>query len=347
MWERGPISSACSPPYNSPSMAGKVLITGVAGFIGSKVAEVFLNEGYEVVGIDNFDPYYPGEYKRLRLEPLLAYDTFTFHEGDFTDPEDVREVITPDLDGILHIGAKAGVRASIKDPEAYFRVNTIGTLRILNAMRERGVNRILMASTSSIYAGHPAPFREEMKTDRPISPYAVSKKAAENLLYTYHHLYGIDAFVLRYFTVYGPVGRPDMSVFKLMYSAMSGEEFPLYGDGTQRRSFSYIDDVARATFMAFQKVEGYDLFNVGNPDDHSLNTLISLVERYLNRKVNIRRYEFNRADLPITRADIDKITDRIGWRPETSLEEGIRRTAEWFMENWEEIRRIFPRMPEI
>ena len=319
----------------------------MAGFIGSKVAEIFLKEGYEVVGMDNFDPYYPMEYKLMRVELLRAYGGFTFREGDFTDPEDVRKVLTPDLDGVLHIGAKAGVRASIRDPEAYFKANTIGTLRILEVMRERGVKRILMASTSSIYAGHPAPFREDMKTDRPISPYAVSKKAAENLLYTYHHLYGIEAFILRYFTVYGPLGRPDMSVFKLMYSAMSGEEFPLYGDGTQRRSFSYIDDVARATFMAFQKVRGYDLFNVGNPEDHSLRTLISLVERYLGRRVKVRRYDFNRADLPITRAHIGKIKERVGWEPSVPLEEGIRRTAKWFKENWGKIRRIFPKMPEI
>lgn len=328
-------------------MSRKVLITGAAGFIGSKVAEEFLRRGYEVVGIDNFDPYYPREYKLLRLEDLKGNPSFTFYEGDFVDSEFLRRVITPDIEGILHIGAKAGVRASIRDPEAYFRANTLGTLRILEVMRERGVKRILMASTSSIYAGHPAPFREDMKTDRPISPYAVSKKAAENLLYTYHHLYGIEATVLRYFTVYGPKGRPDMSVFKLIYSALSGEEFPLYGDGTQRRSFTYIDDVAEATYLAYGSIRGYSLFNVGNEMDHPLNAVISTVERYTGRRINLKRYPFNRADLPITKADVSKIRRELGWEPTTPLEEGLRRTVEWMVDNWETVRRIFPRMPEI
>ncbi len=328
-------------------MSRKVLITGVAGFIGSRVAEEFLRRGYGVVGMDNLDPYYPKEYKLLRLERLNGYPSFTFYEGDFTRQEDVERVITPDLEGNLHIVAKAGVRASIRDPEAYFRANTLGTLRILEGMRKAGVKKILMASTSSIYAGHTPPFREDMKTDRPISPYAVSKKAAENLLYTYHHLYGIEAYVLRYFTVYGPAGRPDMSVFKLIYSALSGEEFPLYGDGTQRRSFTYIDDVAEATYLTFRRVEGYDLFNVGNGEDHPLTYLISLVEKYTGRKVNLKRYEFNRADLPVTKADVSKIAGAIGWQPTTSLEEGVKRTARWMMDNWERIRRIFPSMPDI
>ncbi|NPA80513.1 MAG: NAD-dependent epimerase/dehydratase family protein [Thermotogae bacterium] len=328
-------------------MKGKVLITGVGGFIGSKVAEVFLREGYEVVGMDNLDPYYPPEYKRLRIRALHNFPGFTFYEGDFTDPEDVAAVLTEDLEGVLHIGAKAGVRASIEDPEAYLRANTVGTLRILEGMRSRGIGRIVMASTSSIYAGHPAPFREDMKTDRPISPYAVSKKAAENLLYTYHHLYGIDAFVLRYFTVYGPYGRPDMSIFKLLYAALSGETFPLYGDGSQRRSFSYVDDVARATYLAFQRVEGYEIINVGNPDDHPLSSVISLIEELSGRRVNLRRYPFNRADIPITKASIEKARRLLGWEPEISLREGLRRTAEWFIGSWETIRRIFPTMPSI
>ncbi|NPB03590.1 MAG: NAD-dependent epimerase/dehydratase family protein [Thermotogae bacterium] len=324
----------------------KVAITGVGGFIGSAVANLMLRRGYEVVGMDNLDPYYPPDYKLMRLKKLEEDPKFTFIRGDFTLQEDVDRLLRG-VEGVIHVGAKAGVRASIRDPQAYIWVNTVGTLRLLEGMLRIGIKRIVMASTSSIYAGHPAPFVEDMKVDSPISPYAVSKKAAENLLYTYHHLYGIEAFILRYFTVYGPFGRPDMSVFKLLYAAMSGEEFPLYGDGTQRRSFTYVDDVVKATVLAYEKVRGYEIVNVGNPNDHPLSYITELIEKFTGRSIRIRRFEFNKADLPITKANVDKARRILGWEPELSLEEGMRRTSKWFVENWQEIRNVFPHMPDI
>ncbi len=323
----------------------RVLITGVAGFIGSYVAETFLRKGFSVLGVDNLDPYYPLEYKKVHLKRLTDFPGFRFFRRDFS--EDPLDDLMEGVAGVVHIGAKAGVRASIRDPESYFRTNTIGTLRIVETMRRKGVRRMVMASTSSVYAGHTPPFTEDMKTDNPISPYAASKKAAENLLYTYHHLHGMDFFILRYFTVYGPEGRPDMSVFKLLYAAFSGEEFPLYGDGEQKRGFTYIEDVAKATFLAFQNVKGYEIINVGNPRRHSLRRVISLVERYSGREVRLRRMPPNRADIPETEANTEKAERLLGWRPETTLEEGIERTARWFEENWESIRGIFPAMPDI
>mgnify|MGYP000030906143 FL=1 len=307
-----------------------------------------MKEGFKVLGIDNLDPYYPREYKILRLRELLENPNFEFHEVDFSDKYKLREVFVKEkISGILHIGAKAGVRSSIKDPESYVKANVIGTLNILDLMVEFGIGKILMASTSSIYAGHKPPFVEDMKTDTPISPYAVSKKAAENLLYTYHHLYGLDAWVLRYFTVYGPGGRPDMSIFKIFYCAYSGEEFPVFGDGNQRRSFTFIDDVVEGTFLAYKMLRGFEVINIGNDKDESLMDVIKSVEDLTGKRVRVKFLDFNKADIMETRADISKARKILGWEPKTSVYGGLRETAKWFEENWEEIRKIFPSVPQI
>lgn len=326
----------------------EVLITGVGGFIGSFLAKALLERGYKVIGIDNFDPYYPKDYKLLRLEMLRNYPNFEFYETDFTDYISLKKVLeNKKILGILHIGAKAGVRASIQNPEGYIKVNTLGTLNILKIMVEFGIRKILMASTSSIYAGHKPPFVESMKTDTPISPYAVSKKAAENILYTYHHLYGIDAFVLRYFTVYGPAGRPDMSIFKIFYAAFSGNEFPLYGDGSQRRSFTFIEDVVEGTIKAYEVMKGFEVINIGNPSDEVLLNVISHVENLVGNKVKIRFFEFNRADVMETRANITKARKLLNWEPKTDIYTGLEITYKWFRENWSRIKKIFPEMPRI
>ncbi len=331
-----------------PPLLSKILITGVAGFIGSHVARKFLEEGFEVVGIDNLDPYYPKDYKLLRLKDILRNPKFEFYEVDLEDKRKLKEVFkVGKISGILHIGAKAGVRASIQDPGSYIRANVIGTLNLLDLMVEFAIKKILMASTSSIYAGHKPPFVEDMRTDTPISPYAVSKKAAENLLYTYHHLYGLDAWVLRYFTVYGPAGRPDMSVFKIFYCAYSGEEFPVFGDGKQRRSFTFIDDVVEGTFLAYRSIKGFDVINIGNDKDESLMKVIDMVEEITGKKVKVKFFDFNRADIAETKADISKARRILGWEPKTDIYEGLKRTAGWFEENWEKIREIFPTLPKI
>ncbi len=323
----------------------RVLLTGAAGFIGHKVAEKFLREGFEVVGLDNFDPMYPVELKRRRIEHLRKFEKFTFHEGSITDRAFVGDIFSRyEFDGVLNLAAKAGVRYSILYPRDYFDVNLYGTLNLLEAMMESGVRKIILASTSSIYAGHRPPFREDMKTDSMISPYAASKKAAENLLHVYHHLYGLDVFVLRYFTVYGPSGRPDMSVFRFIYWIMKGEPLLIYGDGSQRRSFSYVEDVAEGTFRAYTKVSGYEVINIGNDRNNSLMEMISYIEEFTGRKAKFQFREFHRADVYETHADISKARRMLGWEPKVDLREGIGRTVEWFKDNWFWIKDL--RLPE-
>ncbi len=313
----------------------RVLITGVAGFIGHKVAERFLREGFHVVGVDNFDPMYPLMLKRKRIQYLENFENFDFHRGSITDRNFIRNLFSRyGFDGVLNLAAKAGVRYSIVYPGDYFDVNLYGTLNLLEEMRERGVRKMILASTSSIYAGHRPPFREDMKTDSMISPYAASKKAAENLLHVYHHLYGIDAFVLRYFTVYGPSGRPDMSVFRFIYWIMKGMPLVIFGDGTQKRSFTYVDDVADGTFRAYMGVSGYGVINIGNDRNNSLMEMISHIEEFTGRKARFEFREFHKADVYETHADISRARRVLGWEPEVDLRRGIERTVEWFRDNW-------------
>ncbi len=311
----------------------EVLITGCAGFIGYKVCEVFLKNKYKVVGIDNFDPYYDVSLKEYRINYLKNYDNFNFILLDIRDKFSLRSLFKVyDFEGILNLAAKTGVRSSILNPRDYFDVNVIGTLNLLELMNEFNVKKIILASTSSIYAGHNPPFNEDMKCDSMISPYAVSKKSAENLVYTFYYLYGISAIVLRYFTVYGPAGRPDMSIFRFTYWLLKDEEIVVYGDGSQRRSFTYVDDIAIGTFLAYN-LKGFEIINLGNDENNSLMEVINNISLFLNKKPKIKFEAFNKADIHETKADIKKARNLLNWKPEIKLEEGLKRTVDWFLEN--------------
>ena len=316
-------------------MQKSVLITGAAGFIGHVVAKKFLDNGFRVIGIDNLDPMYSVFLKKKRIEFLSKEKKFTFYKGSITDREFLRGIFDEyDFDGVVNLAAKAGVRYSILYPRDYFDVNLYGTLNLLEEMLRKGINKMILASTSSIYAGHQPPFREDMKTDSMISPYAASKKAAENLLHVYHHLYGIDVYVLRYFTVYGPSGRPDMSVFRFIYWILKDEPLVIYGDGSQRRSFTYVEDVAEGTFRAYGKVSGYQVINIGNDENDSLMDMIGYIEEFTGKKARFDFREFHRADVFETRADISKARSLLNWEPQVDLREGIKRTVNWFRDNW-------------
>ncbi len=318
----------------------EILVTGSAGLIGWKVAEKLLEKGYKVVGVDNLNDYYDPELKLWRTNQLKRFPNFTFYKLDIEDLKALRELFRKhNFELVINEAARAGVRYSIENPHVYFSTNTQGTLNLLELMKEFGVKKMILASTSSLYAGQPMPFKEELPVNQPISPYATSKKAAEVLAYTYHYLYAIDVIVLRYFTVYGPAGRPDMAVFNFIYKTLKGEPITLFGDGSQKRDFTYVDDVAEATVRAIN-LSGYEIINVGNNRPRAVKELIELIEKFTGREVKINYKDFHRADMKETWADITKAQKLLGWKPTTSLEEGVKRTVEWFQENWDWVKNL-------
>jgi len=317
-----------------------ILVTGSAGFIGWKVSEKLLERGYEVVGIDNLNDYYDVRLKEYRLGLLKRYPNFTFYKVDVEDINSLRDIFQRhSFDGVINEAARAGVRYSIENPYVYMTTNAIGTLNLLELMKEFGIKTFVLASTSSLYAGQPMPFKEELPVNTPISPYASSKKAAEVMAYTYHYLYGINVAVLRYFTVYGPAGRPDMSIFRFIKWVLEDKPLEVFGDGSQSRDFTYIDDIAEGTIRALE-IKGYEIINLGNNNPHRLSEVIELIEKYTGKKAKVNHKDFHKADMRATWADIEKAKNLLGWEPQVSLDEGIKRTVEWTIQNWDWVKDI-------
>ena len=317
-----------------------ILLTGVAGFIGSKVSEMLLKEGQEIIGIDNLNDYYDIKLKLWHLDNLKKYSNFKFYQTDIENYESLKSLFMKyHFDAVINLAARAGVRYSLKNPFIYLSTNAAGTLNLLELCREYNVPKFVLASTSSLYAGHKMPFNENLPVDTPISPYAASKKAAESMAYTYHYLYGIDVTILRYFTVYGPAGRPDMSPFKFIKWIMEGSPLEIFGDGNQQRDFTYVDDIARGTIKALKPL-GYEIINLGNNHPYRLSEYIKLMEKYIGRKAEFIYKKFHKADMKATWADIDKANKYLDWQPEIDLDEGIKRTVQWSKDNWEWVKGI-------
>ena|SRR3989338_3148300 len=321
----------------------RILVTGAAGFIGSKVSEFLLDAGCIVVGVDNLNDAYDVRLKQWRLKQLEDRAGFEFHRLDITDrvalgglfetQRNRRDRHNGPFDAIINLAARAGVRQSVENPWVYFDTNVTGTLNLLELCKEFKVKKFVLASTSSLYgANNPQPFREDANTNRPLSPYAASKKAAEGLCYSYHYLYGIDVTVLRYFTVYGPAGRPDMSLFRFVQWIAEGRPVAVYGDGQQSRDFTYVDDIARGTVAALKPV-GFDVINMGSDKPVVLMEAIRLIERLVDRTAHIDFKPRHPADVVATWADIGKAGKILGWCPQTKFEEGVRNLVAWYRDN--------------
>lgn len=315
-------------------MAKTVIITGAAGFIAWKTCEKFLKNGYNIIGIDNMNDYYDIRLKEYRVQQLSKNPNFKFYRIDIENLSQLEEIFKAyNIDKIINLAARAGVRYSLENPHVYLSTNTEGTLNLLQLMIKYKIKKMVLASTSSLYAGQKMPFKEELPVNTPISPYAATKKAAELLCYTYHFLYGLDISIVRYFTVYGPCGRPDMSIFRFIKWIDEDIPIELFGDGTQSRDFTYIDDIAEGTFKASKDL-GYEIINLGGGKNPvSMNYIISLIEKALGKKAKINKKPFHKADMLSTWADIDKAGRILQWKPETGVEEGLKRTIEWYSDN--------------
>ncbi len=318
----------------------RVLVTGCAGFIGAAVARLSVQSGHQVVGIDNLNDAYDVRLKEWRLSHIQGMSTFTFHRLDITDPSALAGFFeNHPVDAVINLAARAGVRQSVRNPAIYYQTNVLGTLNLLECCRRLRIKKFVLASTSSLYAGSELPFREDRSTDRPLSPYAASKKAAEALCYSYHYLYGIDVAVLRYFTVYGPAGRPDMSLFRFVQRICESQPVIIYGDGRQTRDFTYVDDIAKGTLAALE-VPGYDVINLGSDQPIVLLDAMQLIEGLLGKKAVVQYEPPEPADMVATWANIDKARRLLHWRAGTRIEEGLTRLIAWYQENREWARGI-------
>jgi len=305
-------------------MNKKILITGAAGFIASRVCEMLLEKGEDVVGLDNMNDYYDVRLKEYRLNKLLKNSNFAFYKADIDNLDELKPIFEANqFRSVFNLAARAGVRYSMENPWVYLRTNTEGTLNLLELMKDFGIKKFILASTSSLYAGLPMPFTEDLPVNTPISPYAASKKAAEAFAYTYSKQYGIDVSILRYFTVFGPGGRPDMAPYRFAKWILEGTPITLYGDGTQARDFTYIDDIARGTILA-EKALGFEIINLGGGKEPiTINEFISWIEQLYGQKALVTHHPVYAADMKETMADIRKAKQLLGWEPEISCYKGL------------------------
>ena len=316
---------------------GKYIVTGAAGFIASKVCEDLLKEGHSVIGIDNFDPTYDLRIKEWRLTRFSAHSNFSFYRDSICDRKQLGKIFQKhtEIDGIINLAAKAGVRDSLIDPWSYYETKLTGTLNLLEMSRDNNVNKFILASTSSIYGENaPYPTPETADSSHPLQPYAASKKAAETLCHSYHFLYGIDVTIVRYFTVYGPAGRPGMSMYRFNKWISEGETVHVFGDGTQTRGFTYLDDISRGTILALKDMD-FEIINLGGHESISINDLIKKFETVTGKPAKIKYSPIHPADMSASWADVEKAKRLLGWSPKTSLKDGIMQVFKWYQQEHE------------
>ncbi len=312
----------------------KVLVTGAAGFIGSHLAEKLARRGDDVVGLDNFNEIvYPAAHKRQRAARLAACANVRLIEADIRERERMLALFREEqFDAVAHLAALAGVRNAVKYPALYVEVNLNGTQNLMDAAREGGVGNFVFASTSSVYGNTQViPFVESDPCDRPLQPYAAAKRAAEILGHSYHHLFGLNFTVLRFFTVYGPYGRPDMMAYLLAESITRGREIPLYDGGQMYRDWTYVDDITDGVVRALDRPLGYEIINLGRGEPTLLSDFVSMIEALAGGKANLIPRPKMAADFTRNQADISKARALLGYNPQTPVQEGVRRFWEWYV----------------
>jgi UDP-glucuronate 4-epimerase len=319
----------------------RVLITGAAGFIGSHLAERLLARGDEVVGLDNFDPFYDVALKErnvriIESRAVASGARFRLERGDIRDAAATHRALHAAdgavVDAIVHLAARAGVRPSICEPALYQSVNVEGTVCLLEAARALGIRRFVFASSSSVYgANEKVPFHEEDRVDNPVSPYAATKKAGELLCFTYAHLYAMDIACLRFFTVYGPRQRPEMAIHLFARAILEHRPVAIYGDGTSERDYTYIDDIIDGVVGALDRSCGYRIYNLGESRRVMLRELVSLLEKHLKTRAHLRHEPNQPGDVPITYADISRARAELGYAPKVDIDEGLSRFARWLL----------------
>ena len=308
------------------------LVTGVAGFIASRVTEMLLDAGHTIVGIDNLNNAYDVRMKEYRLSKLVKRSGFTFHKLDISDRASLSgsTFTAPLFEAVINLAARAGVRQSLENPWVYVDTNLTGTLNLLEMCRQRGIPKFLLASTSSIYGQEaPLPTPEEADSDHPLQAYAASKKAAEVMCHVYHSLYAIDVTIFRYFTVYGPAPRPDMVMFRLAQWISEERPVRIHGDGEQTRGFTYVDDIARGTILGLQPL-GYSIINLGGHETISINALIHLFEELIGKRAELQFLPRHPADMSANWANVEKARRLLGWETQVGLREGVSRLVEWY-----------------
>lgn len=306
------------------------LITGAAGFIGARTAEMLMQDGHTVTGVDNLNDAYDPRMKEYRLRRLQALAGFTFHKLDVADKSIIERFKNETFDGVINLAARAGVRYSVDNPWVFVETNMIGTLNMLELCKEAGIKKFIVASTSSIYGGDPPyPTPESASSSEPLQPYAASKKGAEAMCHAYHHLYGIDVSILRYFTVYGPAGRPDLAHLRFVQWISEGKPVRVNGDGTQSRGFTYIDDIARGTILALKPL-GFEIINIGGHEVITINDLIAIMEDEIGKKAIVHHGPPNPADMFTNQADVTRAGQLLGWEPQFDMRAGVQKLVEWY-----------------
>lgn len=306
------------------------LVTGAAGFIGARTSSMLAEDGHTVLGIDNLNDAYDVRMKQHRLDQLRGIPGFTFCKLDISRNNEVESLAGEGFTAVIHLAARAGVRASVENPSLFYETNVMGTLHLLELARRGGIRKFILASTSSIYGANPPyPTSETASSSEPLQPYAASKKAGEVLAHAYHYLHGLDVSVLRYFTVYGPAGRPDLAMFRFCQWIHEDQTVRVNGDGEQSRGFTYLDDIARGTILALGTL-GYQIINLGGHEVITINQLIALMERAIGKQARVEHGPPNVADMQANWADISKASTLLGWKPQVSLQEGVQRLVDWY-----------------